>query len=95
MTDNRVMKLILDRSTLENLLHHAAFAAHLIGHLDECAHRQVVDPLGDHVDAVVHGLTELLGDPRTLAACDSATRPDDRGGYLTAPTLPVTAGGAS
>jgi hypothetical protein len=25
-------------------------------------------PLGDHVDAIVHGLTELLGDPHTLAA---------------------------
>jgi len=56
MSDNRVMQRILDRTTLENLLHHAALAAQLVGHLDDCAGPELVDPLGDHLDAVVHGL---------------------------------------
>jgi hypothetical protein len=47
------------RSTLEKLLEHAADAARIAGHLDAPA----VEPLADHVDAIVHGLTELLGDP--------------------------------
>jgi len=51
--------IILDRSTLEKLLEHAAAAARIAGHVDAPA----VEPLADHVDALVHGLTELLGDP--------------------------------
>jgi hypothetical protein len=43
---------------------------------------ELVGQLGDHVDALVHGLTELLGDPRTLVAYDGA------------PMLTATAGGA-
>jgi len=53
------MKLTLARSILEKLLEHAAAAARIAGHLDAPA----VEPLADHVDALVHGLTELLGDP--------------------------------
>lgn len=67
-------KLTVDRSTLEKLLNHAASAAHFVGHLDGAI---PAGPLGDHVDAVVHGLTELLDDPHTLAAPD-ATAVDPR-----------------
>jgi hypothetical protein len=58
-------QLTVDRSTLENLLDHAASAAHIVGHLDGAI---ATGPLGDHVDAIVHELTELLGDPHTLVA---------------------------
>lgn len=67
-------QLTLDRSILTNLLHHAASAAHLIGHLDDA----IADgPIAEHVDTIVHGLTELLGEadaaaPDDRAACDSA-----------------------
>jgi hypothetical protein len=94
MSDNRVMKRILDRTTLENLLHHAALAAQLVGHLDDCAHPGLVDLLGDHLDAVVHGLTELLGGTRAFAVCD-VSGPDDRGGPRDVPALPIAAGDAS
>jgi len=57
--------LTIDRATLEKLLAHAASAARIVGHLDDAV---AVGPLGNHVDAIVHGLTELLGDPHTLAA---------------------------
>jgi hypothetical protein len=53
------------RSTLEKLLNHAESAAHLVGHLDDPI---AAGPLADHVDAIVHELTELLSDPHTLAA---------------------------
>src|SRR3954467_4484040 len=68
----------VDRSTLEKLLHHATFAAHLVGHLDDDAHRELIRQIGDHVDTIVHELTELLGAPSTLAEQDAAA-PDDRG----------------
>ena len=58
-------KLSIDVETLRTLLNHAASAAHLVGHLDDAI---AAGPLGDHVDAIVHKLTELLGDPHTLAA---------------------------
>jgi hypothetical protein len=82
-------QLSLDRSTLEKLLNHAASAARLVGHIDDDI---AADPLGDHVDAIVHGLTELLGDPHALAAHDAA--PDDRVPHDAAPILSSSAGGA-
>ncbi len=82
------MTIVVDRSTLEKLLHHAAFAAHLVGHLDDSAQPELIRKLGDHVDTVVHGLTELLGAPRGLTA------PDDREARGGAPRLTSIAGGA-
>jgi len=82
------MQLALDSSTLEKLLNHAASAARLIGQLDGAI---AAGPLGDHIDAVVHGLTELLGDPRTLAAPDAAAPDVAHDG---APMLASSAGGA-
>lgn len=67
-------QLTLDRTVLIELLEHAASAARIVGHLDDAI---AAGPLGDHVDAVVHGLTELLGDPRTLAGPDGGGS-DDR-----------------
>ena len=61
MSDNRVMELTLDRSTVEKLLDHAASAARLVGHIEEGVPNAVVGPLADHIDAMVHDLSELLG----------------------------------
>ncbi len=94
MSDNRVMKLTLDRSILENLRHQAASAARLIGHLDDDDRADLISQLGDHVDAVVHGLTEILGAPRALAEHDDVAAPDDRPPRDGAPALACGAGGA-
>jgi hypothetical protein len=85
-------RLTVARSVLADLHHHAAFAAHLIGHLDDDAHRELIRQIGDRVDTIVHELTELLGDPGALAAPDAA--PDDRGARDGAPMLTSIAGGA-
>jgi hypothetical protein len=85
--------LTVDRSVLAKLLHHAAFAAHLLGHLDDHAHRELIGQISDRVDTVVHGLTELLGTPSALAEQDAAA-PDDRGARDGAPMLTSIAGGA-
>jgi hypothetical protein len=87
------MKLTLDRPILEKLLHHAASAAHLVGHLDDDDHADLIGQLGDHVDAVVHGLTEILGAPRVLAEHDGVAAPDDRAPHDSAPALACGAGG--
>ena len=57
--------ITIDVATLQGILHHAASAARLVGHLDGAI---AEGPLGDHLDEIVHKLTELLGDPHTLAA---------------------------
>ena len=85
--------MIVSRATVEKLLDHAAFAAHLIGHLDDDAHRELVRQIGDRVDTIVHELTELLGDPGALAAPDAAA-PDGRGARDGATMLTSIAGGA-
>jgi hypothetical protein len=89
----RLAPVIVSKATVEKLLYHAAFAAHLTGHLDDDAHRELIRQLGDHVDTIVHELTELLGDPGPLAAPDAAA-PDDRGARDGAPMLTSIAGGA-
>jgi hypothetical protein len=83
----------IDRALLEKLLDHAAFAAHLVGHLDDDAHRELIRQIGDRVDTIVHELTEILGNPGALAAPDAAA-PDDRGARDGAPMLTSIAGGA-
>ncbi len=87
------MRITVDRTTLEKLLHHAAFAAHLVGHLDNKAHAELIRQIGDHVDTIAHELAELLGAPSALAVPD-APAPDDRMARDGAPTLTSIAGGA-
>jgi hypothetical protein len=87
------MRITVDLSTLENLLHHAAFAAHLVGHLDDDAHRDLIRQIGEHVDTIAHELAELLGDPSVLAEPDAAAA-DDRKALDGAPMLTSIAGGA-
>jgi hypothetical protein len=89
----RLAPVIVSRATVEKLLYHAAFAAHLIGHLDNDAHRELIRQLGDHVDTIAHELAELLGDPDALAESDAAA-PDDREARHGAPMLTSIAGGA-
>ena len=86
--DHPESSLTLDRSTLANLLHHAAFAAHLVGHLDDNAHHELIRQISDHVDTIAHELAEILGAPSTLA------KPDDREARDGAPMLTSIAGGA-
>jgi len=50
--------ITIERSVLVGVLEHAAAAARIVGHLDGPA----VEPLADHVDAIVHELTELLAE---------------------------------
>lgn len=80
-------QLTLARSTLEKLLHHAASAAQFVGHLDGAI---AAGPLGDHVDAIVHGLTEILGEVRTFATPAAAP---DRAAHDGASMLALDAGG--
>jgi hypothetical protein len=87
------MTITIPRSTLENLRHRAAFAAHLVGHLDDKAQPELIRQLGDHVDTIAHELTELLGSPSALAEPDAAA-PDDRKVPDGAPMLTSIAGGA-
>ena len=85
--------ITVDVATLEGILHHAAFAAHLIGHLDDDAHRELIRQIGDRVDTIAHELAELLGAPCTLAEPDAAA-PDDREARDGTPMLTSIAGGA-
>lgn len=67
------MQLSIDSNALDLLLAHAASAAHLVGHLDDPI---AAGPLAEHIDAIVHALTELLGNPQTLADPDSSASRD-------------------
>ena len=51
------MQVSIDIEALNSLLEHAASAALLIGHLD--ADEMVARALGEHIDEVVHELTEF------------------------------------
>jgi hypothetical protein len=72
---------------------HAAFAAHLVGHLDDNDQPALIRQLSDHVDAIADELTELLGAPSALAEPDAAA-PDECGALDGAPMLTSIAGGA-
>jgi hypothetical protein len=65
---------------LVELLAHASSAAHIVGHLDDRDGSTTLEQLSDHVDALVHGLSELLGDHRLTAEVapddDATTQPD-------------------
>lgn len=87
------MQVRIDSEVLDSLLTHAASAAQLVGHLDDSPQPALIRQLGDRVDAVVHGLTELLGAPSALAEPDAAA-PDDRKVPDGAPMLTSVAGGA-
>jgi hypothetical protein len=63
--ENVIMQITLDRAILENLREHASSAAHLVGHIDDAP---AVGPLAEHVDEIVHTLSELLGRPTHGAA---------------------------
>jgi hypothetical protein len=63
----------LPRTVLAGLLTHAASAARILGNLDDASS---TDQLADHVDAIVHGLSELLGDPGAHAAPGAVAHED-------------------
>jgi hypothetical protein len=51
----------------------AVAAALIVGHMDDGD--GLVGPLADHVDAIVHDMSEVLGDPRLIAATDGRLAP--------------------
>lgn len=59
------MQLTFDGSIMQKLLGRAASAARRVSCLDPGD--AVVELLADDIDAIVHELSELLGDPRGLA----------------------------
>jgi len=61
------------RTALAGLLTHAASAARILGNLDDFSS---TGPLADHVDAIVHGLSELLGDPGARAVQGAVAHED-------------------
>ena len=63
----------IQRTVLAGLLTHAASAARILGNLDDASS---TGPLADHVDAIVHGLSELLGDPGAHAAPGAVAHED-------------------
>ena len=89
--------ILIPETVLVELLHHAAFAAHLVGHLDDKAQPELVGQISDRVDAIAHELAELLGAPDAAApdaAAPDAAAPDDREARHGAPMLTSIAGGA-
>lgn len=49
---------------LVDLLARASSAAHIVGRLEDCDGSTAVEQLADHIDALVHGLCELVGEHR-------------------------------
>ncbi len=61
-TDRTVPKI-----ALVDLLAHASSAARIAGHLDDRDGSTALEQLSGHIDALAHGLSELLGDHRLTA----------------------------
>ena len=57
-------KLTVDRSILEELLQNATSADRIAGSIDD----PTIYPLADYLDAIVHELRELLGNPHLIVA---------------------------
>ena len=70
----------------------ASSANHLVGDLDDDLHANLVGHLAEDIDAVVHGPTEILGDPRALVVPGAAATDVTLHG---APMLAFSVGGAS
>ncbi len=85
------MLITVDRVILEELFKHAASAAHLVGHLDDGVPEAVRGPLGDHVDAIAHNVSELLGDVGLVVPYAPAVELDDG---VARSTVPMLAAGA-
>jgi hypothetical protein len=81
--------ITIERTVLADLLAHAAAAARIVGHLDDSI---ATGPLSDHIDAVVHELSELIGAARTTAALNAVTTSESVA-YDGAPTLTAAADG--
>jgi hypothetical protein len=67
------MQISIDSKAVGLLLAHATSAARIVGNRDVGV---ADDPLSDHIDAIVHELSELLGDPCTLITPDAVTSAD-------------------
>lgn len=64
--------ITIERSVLVGVLGHATSAARIVGHIEDAP---AIGPLADHVDAIVHALSELLGEPHPIAAPVPSARP--------------------
>ena len=56
--------LEVPKLVLVDLLAYASSAARIVGHLDDRHGSTALEQLSDHIDALVHGLCELLGEHR-------------------------------
>jgi hypothetical protein len=68
----RNIRIHVDRTLLLDLLAHASSSARIVGHLDDTP---AVEQLADDIDAIVHRLSELLGNPHLIAAPVPSARP--------------------
>lgn len=59
--------LHVPKLVLVDLLAHASSAARIVGHFDDREGSFSLEQVSDHVDALVHGLSELLGNHRSTA----------------------------
>jgi hypothetical protein len=63
------MQITLDRAILAMLLKRAASAARRVGYIDDGVDGALaIGSLADDIDAIVHELSELLGNPHLIAA---------------------------
>ena len=62
------MQLTIDRAVLEILLEQAESVSYLVGGIAERAADRMVEQRSDDIDAIVHELNELLGNPHLIAA---------------------------
>ena len=58
MTPQRPIQISIDVESLRTLLAHATFAARYIGQHDVLA----IGPIAEHINAIAHGLGEVLGE---------------------------------
>jgi hypothetical protein len=59
--------LHVPKLVLVDLLAHASSAARIVGHLDDRDGSVTLEQLSSHVDALVHGLSGLLGEHRSTS----------------------------
>jgi hypothetical protein len=59
--------LHVPKLVLVELLAHASSAARIVGHLDDRDRSPAIEQLSDQIDAIVHGLSQLLGGYRLTA----------------------------
>lgn len=79
---------------LDDLVLHASSASGVVRDLEDDLHAELVGDLADYVDAVAHGLTEVLDAHRAPGQQHGARPDDDASAYGGVQMLTSSAGGA-